>query len=53
MLKRLLYAIRFMIWLAIWKVDGPDREFSYYMHRYDRRQEIFRECTHQEERKRS
>jgi hypothetical protein len=40
----MLYALRYMAWLVVWKASGPDKPLSYYLHRYDRRQEIFREC---------
>lgn len=50
LLKRWLYAIRYMAWLAIWKEGGPNRPFAYYLHRYDRRQENFRMAQEAKER---
>lgn len=38
---RLLYALRFALWICTIREDGPNRPFRYYLKLYDRRQTVF------------
>jgi hypothetical protein len=38
---RLLYAVRFILWMCIIREGGPNRPFGYYLKLYDRRQYVF------------
>jgi hypothetical protein len=41
MVFRLVYAVRFILWMCVIREGGPNRPFRYYLKLYDRRQYVF------------